>query len=91
MGISAAWVLVRLGDRVKKLFIGRIDTVYYSDGDLEVSFLRRKGLQTNVFVHPKEEDCALVDFDQIVGALNQPQTLRRGLLKFAVDASEWIP
>ncbi|XP_064596387.1 uncharacterized protein LOC135462994 [Liolophura sinensis] len=47
------WVLVRLGDRVKKLFIGRIDTVYYSDGDLEFYRVAKHG--GNCFDRNKNE------------------------------------
>lgn len=84
------WVVVKLGDRHKRLYVALTEQVYHDDNDLEVAFLRRKGLKKDIFFYPEQPDKALVDFDQVVGTVNNPEELRRGLLKFPVDATEWM-
>ncbi len=44
---------------------------------------------TDQFVKPDNNEIFFIAFTDIVGKLDEPRELRRGVLKFDVDIREW--
>ena len=59
---------------------------------IDVKFLKEYGARAiaNVFVWPDKVDISAISKEQVVGYVQEmPETLRRGELKFFVDANQW--
>ena len=86
------WVVVDFtqnSGKNRKLFLGRIDQVLYSE-ECYGTFLRpAKYGNGSLFVFPQIEDKCCFNYRQIIGCTDGPTVLRRGVLKFKVDSRKW--
>ena len=76
------WVVVKFATKKNiKHFIGRVKKIISCD-EIEVRFLKMTREKSYVFSWPGTEDVSDVKCDDIVGVLNEPISLRRGVLQF---------
>ena len=95
-GVSAGdWLMVNFapeGSRLKT-YLGRVESITRrSNRKFEASFLRRKTQRLcdkDLFVFPDEEDVCAFSYQKVIGRVEAPKVLRRGVLKFSVDSHEW--
>ena len=86
------YVLIKIEtDRLRmKHFIGQIDAQMLATEELHVKFLKRYRNEKQCFVWPEIPEIALVDGENVVGKLQSPIILRRGVLQFVdIDCEEW--
>ena len=90
--VPGHWILVKLVTQRRpnnvRRFLGQILNVY-GNADFSVKVVRQYRQETDKFVFPEKEDIADVDFDQIIGKVKPPTVLRRGVLDFCVNSTEW--
>ena len=89
------WLLVNFapeGSRLKA-YLGRVESITRrGNRKFEASFLRRKTQRLcdkDLFVFPDEEDVCAFSYQKVIGRVEAPEVLRRGVLKFSVDSHEW--
>jgi len=49
----------------------------------------RRMCDASLFVYPDQPDICIFESNAIIGKVDIPTTLRRGVLQFAVNSSEW--
>ena len=94
-GVSVGdWLLVNFapeGSRLKAYF-GRVESITRrGNRKFEASFLRRKTQRLcdkDLFVFPDEEDVYAFSYQKVIGRVEAPEVLRKGVLKFSVDSHE---
>ena len=96
MNVDGLYLLVKFETKNGNscFFIGQGVDISQGDsandnGVCEVQFMRPYKNTTNTFVWPEIFDQNPVDFQQIIGVLEDPVVLRRGRLRFDVDSREW--
>jgi len=89
------WLLVNFAEKVdgknKKLYLGKID-VRMGDNAFQGTFVKhktRRMCDASLFVYPDQPDICIFESNAIIGKVDIPTTLRRGVLQFAVNSSEW--
>ena len=87
------WVVVNFADPTlnRKLYLGRIEQ-QTSRRSFLGEFLRAKGRSDGyqfLFFYPENEDICEFDYEQVVGKVEPPITMRRGIMKFKCDSSQW--
>jgi hypothetical protein len=72
----------------RKPFIGRL-VESSGNSDYEAVFFHPKSGDESLFVFPEKQDRCTFSKKQIIGVLEKPEILRRGVYKFKVDNSKW--
>ena len=96
-GVSVGdWLLVNFapeGSRLKA-YLGRVESITRrGNGKFEASFLRRKTQRLcdkDLFAFPDQEDVCAFSYQKVIGRVEAPEVLRRGVLKFSVDFHELV-
>ena len=95
-GVSVGdWLLVNFAPEESRLkaYLGRVESITRrGNRKFEASFLRRKTQRLcdkDLFVFPDEEDVCAFSYQKVIGRVEAPEVLRRGVLKFSVDSHEW--
>ena len=89
------WLLVNFSPPASKLkaYLGRVESITRGGNrNFKASFLRHKSLRfcdKNLFVFPNEKDICAFSYQKVVGRVEAPEILRRGVLKFSVDSYQW--
>jgi len=95
---SGQWLLVNFAppnDRLKA-YIGHIQSITNPTSsrnrEFEATFVRsksRRDCDKAMFVYPEEDDICEFHFDHVIGRVEPPKILRRGVLEFSVNSLEW--
>ena len=91
------WLLVNFASETFRIkaYIGQVQTITCTarrNKEFEACFLRSKSQRIcdkNLFVYPEEMEICEFTFDKVIGRVENPEILRRGVLKFAIDSHKW--
>ena len=96
---TGQWLLVNFAPKNSKMkaYLGQCLTITRvidpsTRKEFEGSFLRNKSRRecdTALFVYPEKEDICDFYFENVVGVVEPPKLLRRGVLQFQVNSLEW--
>jgi len=75
--------------RKRNIYLGKV-TALISDQEYEGVFVRPTfRSEGSTFSFPALEDRSIFNFGQVIGQTDDPEELRRGILKFKLNSNSW--
>lgn len=84
------FLLVKLAnEKSTKFYIAQVDKVYKKKPEVDVSYLKQYRTANDQFVKSDMKETFIISLSDIVGQVEPPRELRRGVMQFSVDSREW--